>query len=221
MAGNITDEEKNSIDTLADIASDMAKSSQNDEMVFERPQLMGQITKKIKADGSQAEIKAKKLMDSMYKQYAKSGVIDKNQDLKRKSQVYSANLTTVIKQISIAEELVNTMIASLEIDPNPKIFDSVSNSQKTIIELVKLEQQLIADAEIKMRDMAGDIPDAVEEDKPDMALMSSSRQLLEVIKNVVKNNDPEEDEQDQDEEPENVPGSDGIEDVEEFKEPEV
>ena len=191
------DEELNDLIHIADKLQD--DMSEKNELVFDKPKPTVVLSNNSRQNN--AEMQAKRLMDSMFRQYVSAGIMGNEEYLRAKNLVTTANIATLIRQIDICENAVASILEQIDLEGNPKLYDSLAATQRTILDLVKLQQQLIKSTEVGYKELIEDIK-AVEEAKvlheneesdvesnKQGKMLSTNRQLIEIVRNAQSNSD--------------------------------
>ena len=191
------DEELNDLIHIADKLQD--DMSEKNELVFDKPKPTVVLSNNSRQNN--AEMRAKRLMDSMFRQYVSAGIMGNEEYLRAKNLVTTANIATLIRQIDICENAVASILEQIDLEGNPKLYDSLAETQRTILDLVKLQQQLIKSTEVGYKELIEDIK-AVEEAKvlheneesdvesnKQGKMLSTNRQLIEIVRNAQSNSD--------------------------------
>jgi hypothetical protein len=185
------------LDDLVNLADRMQEDMKNnkDEMIFDKPKPATTLGVDVNNKKAEAERKAKNLMDSMFRQYVQAGIIGDQQYLMAKNIVSTANIATLIRQINICEDVVSSILDQIDIDFNPKLYDCLANTQRTMLDLIKLEQSLIKNTETGYKELIEDIKTVeeakvVREEGTDPSkLISTNRQLIEIVKSTTARGD--------------------------------
>ena len=112
--------------------------------------------------------RAKQMMESLVRVYVSDKFIKESQYVKAKLAINTNNLSAIIKQQSVCEDAINTIMKLINIgEDNPKLFDVLATLQKTMQDLIKTQQVLITTVEEDFKRIGTDIDKNKSDDDKD------------------------------------------------------
>lgn len=130
---------------------------------------------------------AQDLVDSAKDLYSKySGDIDY---VKFKANANANSLGKILYQIEITEDAISTVMDSIqEGDTNPNLYRSLTDLQKTMMELLKTKNLYLSTIEDSFKQLTNDVEmssaveiEALDEENPTTAISKNGRELMKLI----------------------------------------
>lgn len=138
---------RNSISGLLDDDFTAPSSLDNEDNTLKFTKTPVAFEEKQSAIAVKAKERATKVMDTLLRLYVSNGFIEKNEYVKAKVALDASTLSSVMKQLEVADRAIDILMENIELgDINPKFFDSLGNLQRTIIELIKTQSAIVITA---------------------------------------------------------------------------
>lgn len=103
--------------------------------------------------------KAQNIVLSCLKLYFSENIIEKNDFMKAKASITTSNISTLYRQIKIAEHFMDKIVSDIDTgNLNPRIFEVASGIQTNIIDMLKNMQMHVISMQEEYRRLQGEMP---------------------------------------------------------------
>jgi hypothetical protein len=105
------------------------------------------------------KFKAQKIVMSCLKLYFDQKIIKKNEFMQAKSAIATSNIKTLIRQIRIAEHMVDKIVNRVDQDDfNPRLYEVAGQLQGNIVDMLKNVQLHVISMQEEFRRLQSEIP---------------------------------------------------------------
>jgi len=179
---DIKDELKNSLSDL--VSNSLASEDSDFPSIDEAPQIAPFDFSDVSA---KSKSKAQKTVLSCLKLYFDEKLINKNEFLQAKAAIATSTLTTLFKQLKMAEHMMEKLINDIDSgNMHSRTFEVASGVQHTIIDLLKNTQLHVISMNEDMKRMKSEIPLSEQERDNTIEVKSGSPNTYLNAKSMLK-----------------------------------